>query len=114
MIVTDIKTRIEAGASPQQFAILYRTNTNARALFERFVASCLPFSFAFEGESFYRRKLVRKTLAYLRLALAPDDVRALEELLSVLYLKRETMHEVKQLSILNDCSLVEALPHLNG
>jgi DNA helicase-2/ATP-dependent DNA helicase PcrA len=114
MIVTDIKKQIEAGAVPSDFAVLFRTNTSARALIERFVSSSIPFQLDADGESFYRRKSVRKILAFLRLGLNPDDNKALQDLISALFLKQETVQEIKAASINNDCSFVEALPFIQG
>ncbi|WP_100404798.1 ATP-dependent helicase [Bacillus solitudinis] len=114
MVATDIKTRIEAGAAPSDFAVLYRTNVTARALFERFVTSSLPFVFEQEGESFYKRKSVRKVLAYLRLSLDPDDGQAMQDLVGALFLKQHVVRDLKALSISEDCTLVEALTHISN
>ncbi|WP_257008135.1 ATP-dependent helicase [Bacillus sp. FJAT-45350] len=114
MIVTDIKERIEAGENPTNFAILYRTNVAARALFERFVQSNIPFTIEQEGDSFYQRKAVRKVLAYLRLGLNPDDTKAMGDLVGALFLKQSAFQDLKALSITNDCTLVEALTKLTG
>ncbi|WP_227936863.1 ATP-dependent helicase [Alkalihalobacillus deserti] len=114
MIVTDIKRQIEAGASPSDFAVLFRTNTSARATIERFVSSSIPFQLDADGESFYRRKAVRKILAFLRLGINPDDSQALSDLIGALFLKQQTLQEVKAASITNDCSYVDALPYIQG
>ncbi|MFC0469522.1 ATP-dependent helicase [Halalkalibacter kiskunsagensis] len=114
MIVTDIKKQLEAGESPSDFAILFRTNSSARALIERFVSSSIPFQLDADGESFYRRKSVRKVLAYLRLAQNPDDATALSDLLGALFLKQQVIQEVKANSITQDCTFVEALPQIQG
>ena len=114
MIVTDMKKKIEAGAKPSDFAVLFRTNTSARALIERFVSSSISFQLDADGESFYRRKAVRKILAYLRLAINPDDSQALSDLIGALFLKQQTLQEVKAASITNDCSFVCALPFIQG
>ncbi|WNF35703.1 ATP-dependent helicase [Bacillaceae bacterium IKA-2] len=110
MIVTDMKEKIENGAHPNDFAILYRTNSSARAIFERLVDSNLPFHLEQEGESFYRRRTVRKALAYLQLSFNPDDQEAIKELLGTMFIKQSSLRDLKGLSILNDCSLLEAMP----
>jgi DNA helicase-2/ATP-dependent DNA helicase PcrA len=114
MIITDIKKQLEAGAKPADFAVLFRTNSSARALVERFISSSIPFQLDADGESFYRRKSVRKILSYLRLALNPDDATALSDLLGALFLKQQVIQEVKATSITQDCTFVEALPHIQG
>jgi DNA helicase-2/ATP-dependent DNA helicase PcrA len=114
LIVNDIKEKIEAGAKPKEFVILYRTHTGGRAVFERFVQSSIPFVIEKEQSSFYERKMVRGVLSYLRLSVDPDDPSALTELIRALFLKQSVLNDVKALSILHDCSLVDALLYLNG
>ncbi|NEU29640.1 ATP-dependent helicase [bacterium LRH843] len=114
MVVTDIKKQIEQGAKPRHFAILFRTNSAARAMIERFISSCIPFQLDIDGESFYRRKAIRRILAYLRLALNPDDTHALTDLVAALFLKQQVVQEIKSISILKDCTFVEALPQIQG
>ncbi len=114
MIVTDMKKRLEKGEKPSQFAVLFRTNSSARALIERFISSSIPFQLDADGEAFYRRKSVRKILAYLRLAMNPDDSQALIDLVGALFLKQHVTQDIKATSITKDCTLVEALPHIQG
>ncbi len=114
MIVNDIKEKIADGANPDEFAILYRTHSGGRAIFERFVQSSIPFVVENEKSSFYERKMVRGALSYLRLSVDPDDTAAVSDIIRALFLKQSALNDVKALSILHDCSLVEALLHLNG
>ena len=114
MILQDMKEKIEAGANPEEFAVLYRTHTGGRAVFERFVQSSLPFTIEKGQSSFYERKMVRGVLSYLRLSMNSDDSIAITELIRALFLKQSVINDVKALSILHDCSLVEALLHVNG
>jgi DNA helicase II / ATP-dependent DNA helicase PcrA len=113
MIVTDIKEKIVSGANPSDIAILFRTNSSARAIFERLVASSLPFNIEQEGESFYLRRTVRKALAYLKLAYHPDDQDSIKELLGALFIKQSSLRDIKAFSILHDCSLLDALTKLS-
>ncbi|MET3506880.1 ATP-dependent helicase [Halalkalibacter oceani] len=114
MIVTDIRKRIERGEKPGDFAVFFRTHHSARALIERFIESSLPIQLEVDGESFYRRKTIRKLLAYLQLALDPEHGEALRELVGALFLKQETVQEIKAISITADCTLIEALTKLKG
>ncbi|MFA9457239.1 ATP-dependent helicase [Halalkalibacter sp. AB-rgal2] len=114
MIVQDIKQKVQKGHQPNDFAILFRTNTAARALIERFIQSSIPFQLEMDGESFYKRRTVRKVLAYLRLAFDENDTKALTDLVGALFLKQEVTQEVKSLSITEDCSFIDALAKVNG
>ncbi|GAE25326.1 putative ATP-dependent DNA helicase YjcD [Halalkalibacter wakoensis JCM 9140] len=114
MILTDIKEKIEIGAKPADFAVLFRTNSSARALIERFISSSIPFQLEADGESFYKRKAVRKIISYLRLAQNQDDSSALSDLVSALFLKQQAIRDIKAASIAHDCTYIEALPHIEG
>ena len=113
MIVTDIHEKIINGAKPSDFVILFRTNSSSRAIFERLVSSSLPFHIEQDGESFYLRRTVRKALSYLKLAYHPDDQEAIKELLGAIFIKQSSLRDLKALSILHDCSLLEALTKLS-
>ncbi|CAM3666846.1 ATP-dependent helicase [Mesobacillus zeae] len=109
MIVTDIQERIEKGASPGDFAILFRTNTGGRAIFERLASSSIPFRLDQDSESFYERFMVKGMLAYFRLSLDEDDTEALKNIMPSLFLKPSVYRDVQAESILKDCSILAAL-----
>lgn len=109
MIVSDIQEQLEQGVQPKDIAVLYRTNVMARALFERLVQSNLPFTMELEGEGFYRRKTIRKVLAYLRLSENQDDEQAMTDLIGALFLKQGVLDELLSYRFLYDCTLVDAL-----
>ncbi|RSD29438.1 UvrD-helicase domain-containing protein [Mesobacillus subterraneus] len=112
MIVTDIKERIEKGARPGDFAILFRTNAASRAIFERLATSSLPFRVDQDIESFYERFMVKGMLSFLRLSLNQDDSEAIKHILPSLFLKQSVFRDLQANSILNDCSMLEALVHV--
>lgn len=109
MIVTDIAEKIEQGANPADFAILYRTHTMSRAIFERLALSNLPFVIDFDAESFYQRRTVKSMLAFLRLSLDEDDIDACADILPALFLKHNLLQEIKAQMILQDCNALTAL-----
>ena len=63
-IVSDIKKRAEAGAY-NDFAVLYRTNAQSRALEEKFVELGVPYRI-YGAVNFYSRKEIKDVLAYLK------------------------------------------------
>lgn len=114
MIVNDVKEQIQNGANPNDFAILFRTHSASRALFERLSESHLPFRLEQDADSFYNRKMVRSLLSYIRLSIKPDDTEAMKDLLSALFIKQSALRDLKAFTILEDCSLLEALPKLEN
>lgn len=110
MIVQDIREKIESGTyAPGDFAILFRTNTGSRAVFERLVNSSLPFTIDQDVEPFYERFIVRGMLGFLKLALDEENQHAVRDILPVLFVRNTILQDVKAESILKDCSLLESL-----
>ncbi|MEH7246417.1 competence protein CoiA family protein [Neobacillus niacini] len=112
MIVTDIQEKIVQGATPSDFAILYRTNAGSRAIFERLASSNLPFKIDLDSEAFYERRIVKSIFSFLKISLHEDDHQALSDILPILFLKQSVLKDIRAESILKDCSNIEALSHL--
>ncbi len=73
-IVEEIRRRVEEDGSMtfRSFAVLYRTNAQARALEDAFLGAGFPYQIV-GGVRFYDRREVRDVLAYLRLISNPRD-----------------------------------------
>lgn len=112
MILTDMQEKIAIGKNPGDFAVLFRTNTGSRAIFERLVHSSLPFKIDQDIESFYDRFIVKGMLAFLRLCVNEDDQDALKTVLPALFIKHTAFQDIKAESILKDCSMLESLSQL--
>lgn len=112
MILTDIQNKIIMGYKPSDFAILFRTNTGSRAMFERLVMSSLPFKIDLDVESFYDRFIVKSMIAFLRLSVNEDDQTAIKSVLPAMFIKQSALQDMKADSILQDCTLLEALAKL--
>lgn len=73
MIVSEISSRIRtAGAMYQDFAILYRTNSQSRALEEALRRRNIPYVI-YSGNSFFERAEIKDMMAYLKLVVNPND-----------------------------------------
>lgn len=64
-----------------QFAVLYRTNAQSRLLEEALRKRNIPYRL-YGGMSFYQRKEIKDVIAYLRLALNPNDEEAFKRVLN--------------------------------
>ncbi len=73
--------RLTTGDSFDEFAILYRTNAQSRVLEEALRKRNIPYRI-YGGLSFYQRKEVKDAIAYMRLAVNPDDDEALRRVIN--------------------------------
>jgi DNA helicase-2/ATP-dependent DNA helicase PcrA len=75
-VVEEIARRIaEEGRAHRDFAVLYRTNAQSRALEEALRRAGMPYR-VYGGIRFYERREIRDVLAYLRLLANPKDAAA--------------------------------------
>ncbi|MFT0802857.1 ATP-dependent helicase [Bacillus swezeyi] len=112
MVVCDIQEKIEMGAKPDDFAVLYRTNSSGRAIFERLHQSAIPYTAEQGVRTFYSRRIVRQMLSFLYLSQNQDDAEAVKQILPALFLKQSALNTLKALSITEDCTMVGALEKL--
>ncbi len=73
---------IEAGLTTGDFAVLYRTNAQSRALEGALRRSGTPYQLV-GGVAFYQRREVKDLLAFLRLLLHPEDDLAFRRICNV-------------------------------
>ncbi|GAB4250817.1 MAG: 3'-5' exonuclease [Vicingaceae bacterium] len=66
---------------PKDFAVLYRTNAQSRALEEALRRKNIPYKI-YGGLSFYQRKEVKDLLAYFRLTVNPKDEEAFKRIVN--------------------------------
>ncbi len=71
-VLQEIENRVAAGARRADFAVLYRTHAQSRALEEVFVRQGVPYTIV-GGTKFYERKEIKDLLAYLRLMVNDYD-----------------------------------------
>ncbi len=75
--------RRQKGNRPyRDFVVLYRTNAQSRLFEEQLLRSGIPYTIV-GGVRFYERKEVRDIIAYLRLAIAPQDTASLKRVINV-------------------------------
>ncbi len=102
------------GRSLADFALLYRTNAQSRALEDAFRSAGIPYVIV-GGVKFYERKEIKDALAYLRVIANPRDSVNLRRIINVP--KRgigdTTVERVETFALRNGLSLFEVLGRLD-
>lgn len=81
-IVSEMNEMVRTGASYNDFAVLYRTNSQSRIVEEMLMGSGVPYA-VYGGQPFYGRKEIKDAIAYLRILINPDDEVALRRIINV-------------------------------
>ena len=98
-----------------QFAILYRTNNQSRALEEALIASGIPYRI-YGGLKFYDRKEIKDAIAYLKLVYNPDDSQSLKRIVNVpkRAIGETTLKHLQEYADDNDLSLFGAIKDVDN
>jgi len=98
----------------KDFAVLYRTNAQSRALEEAFRKNAIPYEII-GGTRFYERKEIKDVLAYLRLIANPTDEVSLLRIIN--YPTRGigdvTMEHLRRFASEHSLSLFDSFKHLD-
>jgi DNA helicase-2/ATP-dependent DNA helicase PcrA len=78
---TIFEQKMQHQLSNGQFAVLYRTNSQSRAIEDALRKRDIPYRI-YGGLSFYQRKEIKDVLAYLRLIVNPGDEEALKRVIN--------------------------------
>jgi DNA helicase-2/ATP-dependent DNA helicase PcrA len=80
-MVSVIKKEVSEGRSLSDYAVLYRTNTQARTIEEAFRRKGVPYRVV-GGMKFYDRKEIKDVLSYLRVIANPNDSVGLKRIIN--------------------------------
>jgi len=72
----------DSGGNYNQYAVLYRTNSQSRALEEACIAAGIPYRI-YGGLKFYDRKEIKDIIAYLKLIYNTDDSESFRRIVNV-------------------------------
>ncbi len=81
-VISRIEDLSSRGYKIKDFAVLYRTHAQSRALEEAFIMRGFPYQIV-GGLKFYDRKEIKDMLAYLRLIINPSDTLAVERIYNI-------------------------------
>ena len=110
MIVSEILERMRsARAQYQDFAILYRTNSQSRALEEQLRRRNIPYM-VYSGNSFFDRAEVKDMMAYFKLAVNPRDDESFRRIVNkpARGIGQKALQEVEMQAEQRNCPLFEA------
>lgn len=104
------RTIKNAGKDFNDFAILYRTNAQSRAIEEAFISHSIPYKI-YGGLKFYDRKEIKDIIAYLKLIYNPNDSQSLRRIINVpkRAIGETTVKNIQAIADTNDISLFEAI-----
>lgn len=109
-VATQIKILLDAGARLGDFAILYRSSWQSRAIEEALMKARIQYAI-WGGTRFFERKEIKDCLAYLKLINDKNDDLSFERIVNVPSRKLgdKFMTELKQMAKDGDASLFRAL-----
>lgn len=110
MVADTIKEEVDNGrADYNDYAILYRTNAQSRALEEKLMMKNIPYKII-GGQNFYQRREIKDILAYLRIIANPTDDLSVERVINVPKrgIGQTTVDKVKTYAREHDINLYEA------
>lgn len=93
-----------------QFAVLYRTNAQSRAVEEALISHAIPYRI-YGGLKFYDRKEIKDIIAYLKLIYNPNDSQSFKRIVNVpkRAIGDTTIKHLQAIADMNDVSLFEAV-----
>lgn len=108
-VVRQVRAWIEGGGCSNEIGILYRSNAQSRVLEEAFVRAGIPYTI-YGGLRFFERAEIKDALAYLRLAINPDDDTAFERVVNVppRGIGDRTIEKIKEIAQHESCSYWKA------
>lgn len=109
------ETHLREHTPHDQFAVLYRTNAQSRALEEALRKLNVPYRI-YGGLSFYHRKEIKDLLAYIRVVINPADEEALKRIINypARGIGKTTLDKLFVAASDNDISLWEVLENIES
>ncbi|ACS99943.1 ATP-dependent helicase [Paenibacillus sp. JDR-2] len=87
IVNTLLQQKEKKGRSFRDFAILFRTASSSRAIFDQLVIRQVPFIDYGSGESLYEQWVIKPVIAHLRLSIDRRNFDAMEAMLATMYVR---------------------------
>lgn len=107
---TILEKELDEQLNHNEFAILYRTNAQSRAMEEALRKANIPYKIH-GGLSFYKRKEIKDILSYYRMIINPNDEEALKRIINypARGIGKTSIDKIILTANNKDCSLWEAM-----
>ena len=94
-IIWDIQAAVEKGAKYEEFAVLFRTNTQPRLLMEQLMEYNIPFRTRDTVPNLYEHWIAKDIFAYIRIAMGSRERRDFLQIMNrpKRYISRESLDE---------------------
>ena len=114
-IVEEIQSLLREGTTPDQIALLYRTNALSRGLEHQLFASGIAYR-VYGGLRFFERQEIKHALAYLRLIANPDDDTAFLRIVNfpTRGIGARSLESLQDNARVFGTSLYATVPHMTG
>ncbi|MDE7402168.1 MAG: ATP-dependent helicase [Muribaculaceae bacterium] len=109
-VAETIQKEIKGGASPREFAVLYRSSFLSRGIEQRLLRMKIPYS-VWGGVRFFERKEIKDVICYLRLVASEADDMAFTRVINMPSRKfgATSMQHLRAAAEANGISLMQAL-----
>ena len=114
-IVSEVRNLINThNHSPDQIAVMYRTNAQSRAFETEFIKAGISYELV-GSTAFYERREIKDILAYARLIANPRDQIALQRIINVprRAIGKQTFNYLQRAAHANQIGLLETIQKLN-
>ena len=108
-VVNRVVMWIEGGRAREEAAILYRSNAQSRAIEEVLIAKGIPYR-VYGGMRFFERAVIKDALAYLKIAVNPEDDQSYERIINMppRGIGERTLEKIRSRARAGNCSLWQA------
>ena len=99
-IIWDIQEAVEKGAKYEEFAVLFRTNTQPRLLMEQLMEYNIPFRTRDTVPNLYEHWIAKDIFAYIRIAMGSRERRDFLQIMNrpKRYISQELIQNIKHIS----------------
>ncbi|UDG83150.1 UvrD-helicase domain-containing protein [Candidatus Vallotia lariciata] len=114
-IAKEVRALIDTGLSPDEIAILYRSNAQSRVVEHVLVNSGITYR-VYGGLRFFERQEVKHALAYLRLIINSSDDTAFDRVVNfpARGIGTRSLEQLSKTARIHNCSMLQAVPYVTG